>query len=79
MIQITTGASRITVGGILNIWVGDNDSGKAGNVDITGGLNLDWNGESDGGEVNNVSGSAALSGRLTLQTVPGRLCSDSVQ
>ena len=43
-----------------------NDSGNAGNVGVTGGLNLDWNGEGDGGEVNIVSGSAVSSGRLTL-------------
>ena len=48
------------------------------NVGITGGLNLDWIDEGDGGEVDIVSGSAVLSGRLTLQTAPGRLRSDSV-
>lgn len=63
MVQIATGASRGGAGGILNMWVGDSDSGKAGNVGITGGLNLDWNGEGDGGEVNIVSGTAASSGR----------------
>ena len=41
-------------------------------------MNLDWIDEGDGGEVDIVSGSAVLSGRLTLQTAPGRLRSGSV-